>query len=262
MMEIQDRYIKKIMEDNKVRLDGRALDEFRELKIETNVVTSAEGSARVKLGNSLVIAGVKMDVMEPYPDTPDEGNLVVDAELLPIASPDFEPGPPSESAIEIARVVDRGIRECKAIDMEKLCIKPKEKVWAVHIDIHALDHDGNLMDACGLAAIAALLTARMPDYDEKNEKIVKETPFEKRKKLPVKDVPIPVTVSKIGGVLLLDASLEEEEARDAQITVTTMKNGELCAMQKAGNGFLTVDEIKRAVELSIAKGKELRELLP
>ncbi|MEM5804572.1 MAG: RNA-binding protein, partial [Candidatus Aenigmatarchaeota archaeon] len=111
MMDMQDRYIKKMMEDSKVRLDGRSFDQFREVSIETNVVTSAEGSARVKIGNSLVLAGVKMDVMEPYPDTPDEGNLVVDAELLPIASPDFEPGPPDEHAIEIARVVDRGIRE-------------------------------------------------------------------------------------------------------------------------------------------------------
>ncbi|MEM5804571.1 MAG: RNA-binding protein, partial [Candidatus Aenigmatarchaeota archaeon] len=151
---------------------------------------------------------------------------------------------------------------CKAIDMEKLCIKPNEKVWAVHIDIHVLDHDGNLMDACGLAAIAALLTTRMPDYDIENEKIIKDTPVEKRKRLPVKDVPVPVTVSKIGSSLVLDACLEEEEARDCQLTVTTTKNGELCAMQKAGVGFFTVDEVRRAVELSLAKGRELRELLP
>lgn len=259
-MSIKERYIKKLIED-KIRVGNRNFDEFRPVQIETGVALNAEGSARVRMGNTHVIVGVKMDVREPYPDTPEEGNLIVDAELVPIASPTFEPGPPNEVAIEIARVVDRGIRESKAIDMEKLCIVPKEKVWVVHIDAHALDHDGNLMDACGLGAIAALMNTRMPEWDTENEKVVRDIPFEKRKPLPMKDIPVPVTTSKIADALVVDAELEEEEARDAQITITTTKDNKVCAVQKAGKGFFTVEEVKKAVEFSLGKGKELRKLI-
>jgi exosome complex component RRP42 len=56
------------------RLDGRAFNEYRELEIEANVVPAkAEGSALVRLGDTSVVAGVKVLVGEPYPDTPDQG---------------------------------------------------------------------------------------------------------------------------------------------------------------------------------------------
>ena len=84
-------------------------------------------------------------------------------ELIPLASPDFESGPPREKAIELARVVDRGIRESETIDMAKLCITPEEKVWIVFIDVHVLDYDGNLFDACSLAASAALGCTIVPN---------------------------------------------------------------------------------------------------
>ena len=54
------------------RLDGRGLTETRPLKIETNIIQKANGSARVTLGNTQVIAGVKIDTGEPYGDRPNE----------------------------------------------------------------------------------------------------------------------------------------------------------------------------------------------
>ena len=65
-----------------LRLDERKLDQFRKLKIETGVTKSAEGSARVTLGDTIVLAGVKLEIGKPYPDTPDQGGLMVGAELL------------------------------------------------------------------------------------------------------------------------------------------------------------------------------------
>jgi len=112
------------------RLDGRAYNEYRELEIEANVVPAkAEGSALVRLGDTSVVAGVKVLVGEPYPDSPDKGNMMVTAELLPLSSPNFDYGPPKIEAIEMARIIDRGIRESGFIDFEKLCIKEGEKVW-------------------------------------------------------------------------------------------------------------------------------------
>lgn len=254
-MKTSESYVRKLVEEG-LRVDDRKFDEFRKIKLETGIIDTAEGSARIMFGDTLVLVGVKMGIGEPYPDTPNEGMLVVNAELVPVASPTFESGPPNADAIELARVVDRGIRESKAIDMEKLCIEEGKKVWSVNIDIHVIDHDGNLIDASAFAAIAALLHARIPKYV--NEKVIYG---EYQGKLPMNDKPIAMTIFKISDKLLIDSDLQEEDALDARITVTTNEKGEICALQKGGKGYFKSEELEKAVDLSIQKGKELRKLL-
>ncbi len=247
-------YVRKLVEEN-LRIDQRKFDEVRKITLETGIIKTAEGSARVFWGNTLVVAGVKMSIGEPFPDTPDEGVLIVNSELVPVASPTFEPGPPREESIELARVIDRGIRESHAINLEKLAIEEK-KVWNVNIDVYVLDHDGNFIDAGALAAIAAVLDTKIPEY--KDDKIDHK---KKKEKLPVKDLPVAVTVVKIGNKLLVDPQIEEENAMDARITITTTKEGDLCSIQKGGEGFFTTKELEEAADLSIAKGKEIRKHL-
>ena len=103
---------------NDKREDGRELDEYRDISIETDVISKAEGSARVKIGDTQVIVGIKPQIGAPFPDTPDLGVLMTNCEMLPMADPTFEPGPPSEDSIELARVVDRGIRESELVDLD------------------------------------------------------------------------------------------------------------------------------------------------
>ncbi len=256
MFKPEKEYVRKLIEEN-MRVDERKFDEFRNIEIETGIFPKAEGSARVKLGDTEVVAGVKLNVDEPFPDTPNEGIMIVNAEFPPIASPDFEPGPPGEDAIELARIVDRGIRESGAIDMEKLCIKEGEKVWSVFIDIHVINDDGNLIDASGIAAIAALLDTKIPKYDEEKDEIKRGEYVDK---LPVVKIPIPVTSYKINGKLVLDATREEEESIDARITITT--TGEhICSIQKGHGGYLTEEELFKAIEYSFKKGEEIRNLI-
>ncbi|UCC91955.1 MAG: exosome complex protein Rrp42 [Candidatus Aenigmatarchaeota archaeon] len=254
-MNFQKQYILSHIEKG-MRLDGRKLDETRRMEIEANPIENAEGSAKVKMGNTEVVVGVKVDVGEPFPDTPNEGVLIVNAEFSPLASPEFELGPPREKAVELARIVDRGIRESKCLDREKLCIKEGEKVWMVFIDIQPLTHDGNLIDAAGIAAIAALLNAKMPKYEK--EKVFHE---KKDKPLPVNDAPVPVTFGFMGGKLMVDPGLEEESAIESRLTITTKTNGNICAVQKGGTGRLSPETVHEAVEFSIKRGKEIRELI-
>jgi len=249
--EIKKDYIVKLAKDGK-RADNRKLDEYRDIQIEVNVVSKAEGSAKVKIGKTQVIAGIKMDVGEPYPDTPDTGVMSTAAELIPMASPDFESGPPREDAIELARVVDRGIRESEIIEVEKLCIEPGEKVWIVFIDIHILDYDGNLFDAASLAALAALMTANVP---AERFELGKDYP------LPLKEPPISCTSAKFNGVIVTDPSLDEEEIAEARLTVATDDKGDVRAMQKGLNGSFTVDEVKKVIKASVDNGKKIREQL-
>jgi exosome complex component RRP42 len=241
-----------------LRLDGRKLTEYRKpIKIETNVTKTAEGSARVKIGETDVIVGVKVEIGEPYPDVPDAGTIIVGAELLPLSNPDFELGPPGIEAIELARVVDRGIRESKAVDFKKLCIKKNEKVWLLLIDICTINDAGNLIDASSLGALAALKDMKFPkvvddkvDYQEKTNK-----------KLEIKNSPIAVTVVKIGDKFIVDPSSEEEKALDARLTITTLEDGTLCALQKGGSVPLTAEDIDKMIDISLEKGKELRKLV-
>jgi exosome complex component RRP42 len=240
-----------------VRLDGRKPLEFRPMTIETGFISTAEGSARVKVGDTEVLAGVKMNVGKPYPDTPDSGVLVVNAELLAISNPDFEQGPPSIESIEVARVIDRGIRESKTIDDKALCITPGELVWMVNVDLCPLNTDGNLIDVGALAAIAALKSTRYPKLE--NDKVTYGEPTDER--LPVAGIPIPVTIVKIGDTLLVDPTDDEFKTADARLTVTTMEDGRLCALQKGGDAPLTLDEVSQMLDLATGKAQELREMI-
>ena len=232
-----------------MRGDGRKFDEMRPLTVEKNFVMSAEGSARVHLGNTDVVVGVKLIVGQPFADSPNKGVLTTNAELIPLASENFESGPPGRESIEIARVVDRGIREGGAVDMEKLCIKPEEEVWIMFVDIHAIDYDGNLFDAANIAAMAAMKSAVVP-----NKRAGKGEDFP----LPVQHVPISVTAVKVGGHILVDPTYDEETVAEARLTVATNEEGHLCAMQKGGEGSFTADEVMTIVKLSERLGAETR----
>jgi len=267
---IKRDYLIKIAKNGK-REDGRRFDEFRKIDIETGIINKAEGSARVKIGNTQVIAGIKMDIGEPYPDTPDQGAMSTAAELIPLASPDFESGPPDEVAIELARVVDRGIRESQLIEVEKLCIVPGEKVWILFIDIHILDYDGNLFDAASLAALAALMTSKIPIERLRPmlERLQEKYPmigqylndYQNDFPLPIKEPPISCTSVKFNGVVVLDPSLNEEEIAETRLTVATDINGDIRAMQKGLNGSFTRDEIKKVIKASLDNGRIIQEQL-
>jgi exosome complex component RRP42 len=240
------------------RLDERGLKDYREIKIEQGIIEKAEGSARVLLGKTEVLVGVKVETGEPFPDTPNDGVMTVNAELVPLASPHFEPGPPDENSIELARVVDRGIRESHAIDTEKLCIEAGKKVFVVFVDVYVLNHDGNLIDASAIAALAALLNTKMPNYEIKDGELkIKQgyTP------LPLKSHPITVTLGKINGQLIVDPWIEEESVMDSRITFATNEAGNICAIQKGGSGFFTPQQILDASKIALEKAAELRKKL-
>jgi exosome complex component RRP42 len=237
------------------RIDGRNLDQQRPLKIETGIIQKANGSARVTLGNTQVIAGVKIATGTPFPDTPDKGLLVVNAEILPMASPYAEPGPPSEEAIELARVVDRGIRESEMVDLTKLCLIPGKSVVTVFVDCNIMNVDGNLFDATSYAVVSALRTSKMKKYVVKDEKV---EATENWVPVPVERTPVSVTVARIGEKLVVDPNTEEEASMDMRITITTDDDGNICASQKGEASTITPEQVLQAADMSIALGKGIR----
>jgi exosome complex component RRP42 len=254
---VKQKQIAQLIEEDK-RLDGRDMMDYRETKIEQGIIERAEGSARVLLGKTEVVVGVKIEMGEPFPDTPNEGVLTVNAELTPIASPAFEPGPPNEDSIELARIVDRGIRESKCIDTSKLVIEPGKKVFVVFVDIYVLNHDGNLIDASALAAVNALLNTKMSNYEIKEGEVKIKPGYEQ---LPMKKHPITVTTVKIANKLLVDPSLEEEEVMDARISFAIDDDNNICAIQKGGSGYFEPQQVIEAAKIAQTKAKELRKKL-
>lgn len=232
------------------RVDGRGFNDYREISVERDIINKAEGSALVKIGETAVLVGVKLEPGEPFSDAPDKGIIMTNAELRPGASPDFEPGPPDENSVELARVVDRGIRGSEAIDLEKLCIVEGEKVWMIFIDIHILDNDGNLVDAAALGATASLLNTRIPN--ERYGLTGEET-------LPMRDTPLAVTTIEVGGNILVDPNLYEENAASSRLTVISNADGTLSGVQKSRSGGLQREEIAQMIDIGIEKAGELRE---
>ena len=174
------------------------------------------------------------------------------AELRPVAGRKYEPGPPSPESIELGRVVDRGIRESGCIDMESLCIVPGEKVWGVMIDIHVLSDQGNIFDACGLAAIAALRTAVVPaerfDVGENHT-------------LQVNGTPIMASFTRVGGRFVLDANEHEELGGDERIHITLGDEGHLHSLQKGLKGVFTPAEFAEIFDVAQKRCVELRKLV-
>jgi len=238
------------------RIDERALDQTRPLTIETGLIQKANGSAKVTLGNTQVIAGVKIATGTPFPDTPDKGLLVVNAEILPMASPYAEPGPPSEEAIELARVVDRGIRESEMVDLTKLCLVPGKTVVTVFVDCNVMNVDGNLFDATSYAVVAALRTSKMKKYvvkDDKAEATDEMIP------VPVERIPVSVTMARIGEKMVVDPNTEEEASMDMRITITTEEEGHICASQKGEASTISPAQVLEAVDTSTRVGRLIRE---
>jgi exosome complex component RRP42 len=248
MADLKRDHIAKLLSKG-VRADGRKFDEMRQLNIQTNYIRSAEGSARVQLGNTDVVVGIKLMVGAPFGDTPNTGVLTTNAELIPMASETFESGPPDRESIEISRVVDRGIREGHAVDMTKLCIEPGKEVWIMFLDVHVIDYDGNLFDAANIGANAALKTAVVP---------AKRAGKGEDYPMPVQHTPISLTAVKIGEHILVDPTHDEERVADARLTVTILENGNLCAMQKGLSGSFNMDEVFRIIDMSKKLGAEVR----
>lgn len=238
------------------RMDGRDPFEFRDIQIKIDFLEKSEGSAEVRLGKTHVVIGVKAGLGTPFEDTPDEGVLMVNAEYTPVAHPTWEPGPPPIGAIELARVIDRGLRSAEILNMEDLGLVSGKNVYIVFIDLYVLNWDGNLIDACGAGALAALRNSKIPGYKVSKTNEITETG--KNKKIKLRSEPIPITITKIDQYFIIDATADEEEVADGRLTVTLDEKNNITTLQKSGPVGFTIDEIRKSINIATEKAAEIR----
>ena len=278
-----------------IRTDGRRLHELRPLAIAFGA-DGARGSVQVRLGETKVLATATAELIEPYPDRPTEGVLQFFVEFSPMASPAFEPGRPSEAAIELMRLLERSLRKSQAIDVEGLCVVAGKHVWAVRVDVTVLDHRGNLTDAATLAALAALKHLRLPavavagsgesatatvlpaDQGERQPLVFHHTPV--AVSLAFFDPPAPeggavrkggtTTPSGAGNsdepdksalAYVVDPSDHEELVAVGSVTAVLNQHQELCALHKPGGVPLETARFMQCVQRAALVAPQLLQML-
>ncbi|XP_060216060.1 exosome complex component RRP45A-like [Lycium barbarum] len=254
----EKKFIESALE-SELRIDGRRPFDYRTLNIK---FAREDGSSEVQLGQTHVMSFVTSQLVQPYRDRPNEGTLSVFTEFSPMADPSFEVGRPSESAVELGRIIDRGLRESRAVDTESLCVVAGKWIWSIRIDLHILDNGGNLVDAANIAALAALSTFRRPECtlggDDGQEVIVH--PPEVREPLPltIHHLPIAVTFAFIGDEnMVIDPTHYEEAVMGGRMSVTLNANGDVCAIQKAGRQGVMQSVVMQCLRIASVKAGDI-----
>ncbi|CAH0473274.1 unnamed protein product [Peronospora belbahrii] len=278
-----------------VRADGRELLQQRKIRVQFRRSESAS-QAEVQLGRTRVIGNVHGEIVPPFPDRPTEGFLQFSVELSPMASPNFESSASASRgaassiiAAELARLVERGIRESRALDTEALAVVAGEKVWAITCHVHVVDHGGNLMDAASLAAIAALMHYRRPEVAVKEGTRgtgdVTVYSVDEHAAVPLSLHHIPISISfcflqpaaKIhcfdqkeadvdafddsNPVIFMDPTDREERITDARMSFTFNSFRELCAVHKIGGAAISSTTVMRCANVAAARVVELTTFL-
>ncbi|KAI8336271.1 ribosomal protein S5 domain 2-type protein [Chlamydoabsidia padenii] len=243
------------------RTDGRGIYDVRSIDL---VFGSDYGQVQVQLGRTRISAIVTAQVVRPRQDKPTEGQLIFNTEISPMASPSFEAGSRSEQEVMISRLIEKSMRRSRAIDTEGLCIVAGEKVWQIRVDLHFLDHDGNLVDCASIAAITALLHFRRPDVTVVGEEVTIH-PIDQRNPVPlsVHHIPISITFNFFdnGNLLVVDPSYLEEQVKQGDMTITMNIHKEICALSKAGGIPLEMDQLLRCSQIAQVKVADISELI-
>lgn len=243
-----------------LRLDRRALDQYRMIQLSFG---EQYGTATVSLGRTKVYVQVSAEVAKPAEERKFDGTFTITTEISPIASPGFEVGRPTEQEVILSRILEKAIRRSRAIDTEALCIVAGQKCWSVRADVHVLDFDGNLVDASCMAIMAALQHFRRPEVSVDGEDVTIHTLAERVPvPLSILHQPVCITFSLFhdGAVILLDATLKEEQVREAEMVVTT-NDFEVCQIAKLGGKAVDADVIARCLPLALAKAREMNTLI-
>ncbi|KAI4094643.1 MAG: hypothetical protein LQ348_000715 [Seirophora lacunosa] len=240
-----------------VRLDGRALDAFRNIELSFG---DEYGVADVQLGETRVLARISAAVTAPFPDRKFDGIFTVTTELSPMASPAFEVGRQTETETLLSRLLEVALRRSSALSTESLCLLAGQQVWSLTATCHVLSHCGNLLDACNIAVLAALQHCRIPDVTVKGEDVIVHS-IEERNPVPLAMLHHPLCVTMAlfqgGEKVIVDATVREQQCSEGEVVVTANKYGEVVQIAKLGGVAADALVLLNCVDLAVAKVKEL-----
>ncbi|KAA0173181.1 hypothetical protein FNF27_05269 [Cafeteria roenbergensis] len=147
-----------------VRVDGRARNELRPMVVECDLFPQPNGSARVTVppSGSDAVAGVKADIVEVDPATPDQGVVEVSVTLGAGAASATSQRDADNQASALTAALQESLCAPGAFDLAGLCIAKGRYAWRIFVDVTVLQLRGNAVGTVSLAAYAALQRARLP----------------------------------------------------------------------------------------------------
>ena len=232
-----------------VRADGRQQRELRDVEIACGVIAQATGSARVRIGSTDVIVGVKAEIGTPDVETPSIGAVEFSVECSPLASPKFRGRGGDELSAELASAIEKSFgvgmsgeagTGTGAVDLASLCILPGKSCWVLYVDALVLDLDGSVVDAISVACRAALQDAKIPKVEIQGEGDDQDFELDEDNvtQIDVGRVPLSLSAGLLGSSVILDLTGSEEEASTAVVSVSTNAQGDICGVSKMrGDGI-------------------------
>lgn len=242
---------------NNIRPDGRELKEFRSVLINVGALGTAHGSALVRLDNTSVLCGVKADLAIPTSEEPNKGFLLPNVTLTPVCSSKFQPGPPGEQAQAYSSIIMDLVLNSDFINLSSLCVVEKIYSWCLFVEIICLSHDGNILDACLLAMMAALKNTKLPELNitmegEKIEVTDKLVP------LNLNYYVFPATFACLENQIVADPSEEEENLANGSLTVFVKEDNSVLVHSF---GVFKEEDICSSIRCARAQYREMKKLI-
>ena len=239
------------------RPDGRAMQSFRPFLLNKNSVNTCQGSATVKIGNTIVICGIKAELAQPAIMAPEAGFLVANVDLPPHCGGQFKPGAPSIQTQALSQQIMELVSASKVLDLDKLCIVPGESVWVLYADIICLEYDGSLLDACLGSLMAALVSLRLPKVQVEGDQVKTLGPVES---LSINRILMSATFGIVGDKIIPDPTYAEEQV--GEVFSFLMDNNLIqCGFVKHGGPPVTENDLVLGYNLAKDRIKELVELI-
>jgi ribonuclease PH len=221
-----------------VRPDQRAATEMRPLEIIPHFISSAEGSALIRLGETQVICTASVDDgVPPFQKGSGRGWISSEYGMIPRATNTRTPrestrGRPSGRTMEIQRLIGRSLRA--VVDLEVL---GERTVW---IDCDVIRADGGTRTASVTGSLVALGLAL--------EKLQAQRALRSN---PLKDYLAAISVGIVGEEMLLDLSYAEDSSADVDMNVVMTGSGRLVEAQATAEGrTFSVEDLNKLIELA------------
>ncbi|CAA20427.1 Exosome complex component rrp43 [Schizosaccharomyces pombe] len=247
-----EQYLSHLLNQD-VRSDGRSVSEFREIVINDNCISTANGSAIIRAGENVFVCGIKAEIAEPFENSPNEGWIVPNLELSPLCSSKFKPGPPSDLAQVVSQELHQTLQQSNLINLQSLCIFEKKAAWVLYADIICLNYDGSAFDYAWAALFAALKTVKLPTavWDEDLERVICASTLTRPVQLSTEVRSFSWSV--FDDKLLADPTDEEEDLSTEFLTIMLNSSKNIVKIIKLGGTHIQPLLLKKCIEVARSK---------
>jgi ribonuclease PH len=222
-----------------MRVDGRNIDELRQVHIVTDYIKHPEGSVLITVGDTKVICNASIeDRVPPFLRGQGKGWITAEYSMLPRATEqrnvrESSKGKLSGRTMEIQRLIGRALRG--VVDLDKI---GERTVW---IDCDVIQADGGTRTASITGAFVAMVLAFGKLVDEK---VLKEFPINNY-----------LAATSVGvlpdGTVVLDLCYEEDKEAKVDLNVVMNGNHEYVEIQGTGEeDTFTFDELQNMLKLA------------